>query len=74
MKERNDDFPGTGIVRISLKPGTSAIQLLAMAMEKSIRTGAGLISVKHFFWRDYLMLPALVHPSGKALAPARRRV
>ena len=73
MKERDDNAPQTGSFSISLKPGTSAIHLLAAAVEKRIRAGAGRISVKHFLWPDYRMLPALAHPAGKGFAGARRR-
>ena len=65
--------PGRPEVRLGLRPGVSAIQLLAAAMEKSVRAGAGLISSKHFLWPDFRMMPALVHPSGKALTPLQAR-
>ena len=73
MKDQNDKTPGAGKVHIALKPGTSSIQLLAAARERRVRAGGGLISVKHFLWPEYRMLPALVHPGGKSLAAARRR-
>ena len=73
MKDQNDKARGTGNLRLSVNPGTSSIQLLAAAGDKRIRAGGGLISVKHFLWPDYRMLPALAHPSGKSLAHARRR-
>jgi hypothetical protein len=73
MTDWNDKLPGTGNLRISLKPGTSAIQLLAASLDKRVRAGDGRISVKLFLWPDYRMMPALVHPGGKALPFARRR-
>jgi hypothetical protein len=87
MSEKNDRLPQVqaqagnanmspkpGAIRIALKPGTPAIVLLATAVEKRIRAGAGRISIKHFVWPDFRMLPALVHPSGKGVSAARRRI
>jgi hypothetical protein len=73
MKDQNDKTPGTGDLRVALNPGSSAVHLMAAAMEKRARAGGGRISLKHFLWPDYRMLPALAHPAGKALAAARRR-
>jgi len=73
MRNVNDKMPGAGHLRLALIPGDSAVQLVAAALEKRVRAGGGRISVKHFLWPDYRMLPALVHPSGKALPLARRR-
>ncbi|HVP91610.1 MAG TPA: hypothetical protein VMS75_10400 [Terriglobales bacterium] len=64
---------GPAAVRLGLRPGVPAIQLLAAAVEKSIRAGAGLISSRHFVWPDFRMMPALVHPSGKAVTPGPAR-
>jgi hypothetical protein len=73
MREQDKDIPQTVRVRIALSPGTSAILLLAAAVDRKIRAGAGRISVKHFLWpdlrTDLRTLPALVHPSGRAMAP-----
>jgi hypothetical protein len=73
MRERDKNIPQPGrvqpgTVRISLNPGTSAILLLAAAVERKIRAGAGRISMKHFLWPDLRTLPAQVHPSGRAMA------
>lgn len=67
--------PRLGTVPISVTPGTSSIKLLAAAVEKSVRAGAGLISSRDFLWPDYRLTPALVHPSGDGLAnvPGRGR-
>jgi len=75
VEEREKRAPKRGTVRISMTPGDSSIKLLAAAMEKSVRGGAGLISSRHFLWPDYRMMPALVHPSGKGMAcvPGRNR-
>jgi hypothetical protein len=75
MRERNKNIPQSEPVRISLKPGTSAIFLLAAAVERKIRAGAGRISMKHFLWPDFRTLPAQIHTGGQAMAPvfARRR-
>lgn len=74
-KERENRAPKPGTVRISVTPGASSIKLLAAAVEKSVRAGAGLISSRDFLWPDYWLMPALVHPSGKGLAtvPGRGR-
>lgn len=69
--EKKARKPGT--VRISVTPGASSIKLLAAAVEKSVRAGAGLISSRDFLWPDYRLTPALVHPSGKGLAPVPGR-
>jgi hypothetical protein len=68
-KVRENRAPRAGTVRISVTPGASSIKLLAAAVEKSVRAGAGLISSRDFLWPDYRLTPALVHPSGKGLAP-----
>ncbi len=77
-KETKTPRPGTAgrpsAVRLGLRPGLAVNQLLAAAVEKSVRAGAGLISSKHFLWPDFRMMPALVHPEGKALLPLPGRV
>ena len=73
MKDRYDTVPETGHLRLAVNPGLSSVQVLAAALEKRVRAGGGRISMKHFLWPDYRMLPALFHPSGKALASPRRR-
>ncbi len=77
VKENRTSKPGTAArpaaVRLGLRPGVPAFQLLAAAMEKSVRAGAGLISSRHFVWPDFRMMPALVHPAGKALTPLQAR-
>ncbi|MGA2531639.1 MAG: hypothetical protein ABSG19_01240 [Candidatus Aminicenantales bacterium] len=62
-------------VRVSLTPGTSVLGLMAAAVEKKVRAGAGLISSRDFLWPDYRLTPALVHPSGDGSAhvPGRGR-
>jgi hypothetical protein len=75
MREQDKNTPQPGPVRISLKPGTPAIFLLAAAVERKIRAGAGRVSVKYFLWPDFRTLPAHIHTGGRATAPdfARRR-
>jgi hypothetical protein len=58
---------------MALGPGVSAIQLLAAAVERRIRAGAGLISLEHFPRPDYRMMAALVHPGRLRQAPGPRR-
>lgn len=58
--------------------------LIAAAVQKKVRAGAGLISVKPFIWPDHRRLPAFVHLDGKrmtrmfvlghAIPPGRRRI
>lgn len=78
VKENRTSKQGTAArpaaVRLGLRPGVPAFQLLAAAMKKSVRAGAGLISSRHFIWPDFRMMPALVHPEGKALLPVPGRV
>jgi hypothetical protein len=71
-------------VLVSLTPGTSVLGLMAAAIEKKVRAGAGLISVSQFLWPDHQSLPAFVHPAGKQMTrmfvpghvipPVRRRI
>ncbi len=65
--------PRMGMLKISVKPGLPAIQLMAAAITKKIRAGAGLISLEHFPGADGRMAPALVHPAGRGMASAARR-
>jgi hypothetical protein len=52
-----------------MKPGRSAIQLVATAIENKVRSGASRVSMKYFVWPDYRVIPALVHPGGKGYGP-----
>ncbi len=71
MKENEigNKAPRREVVRISLAPGASWIKLLAAAVEKSIRSGAGLVSLEHFPRADYRLTPVLVQSSGKFFTP-----
>ena len=73
VEGREKKAPKQGTVRVSVTPGASSIKLLAAAVEKRVRAGAGLISSRHFLWPDYRLTPALAHPRGKSLAPALMR-
>jgi hypothetical protein len=52
-----------------LNPGASPILLLAAAVERKIRAGAGLISTKYFVWPEFGTLDAELHPGGRGVAP-----
>jgi hypothetical protein len=69
MRGQDENTPRTAAVRISLNPGTSPILLLAAAVERKIRAGAGLISMKHFLWPEFGTLPVELHPGGRPVAP-----
>jgi len=68
-KERAHKARRGGTRRIKVAPGASVIKLLAAAVEKNVRAGAGLISVNGFPRRDFRMMPVLVPPRGRGLAP-----
>ena len=68
MKRLENRIPRLGMLQISVKPGLPAIQLMAAAITKKIRAGAGLMSLEHFPGPDRRLEPAFVHPAGRGLA------
>ncbi len=73
MNSPKSRTPRMGMLKISVKPGLPAIQLMATAITKKIRAGAGRISLEHFPSADGRLAPALVHRAGRSQASAAKR-
>jgi len=69
MRDKKHDASTIKTLRLSVRPGASAITQLGAAMTRRSRIGAGSISVASFFFPYFPGFPVFAYPGRKPLAP-----
>lgn len=73
MSHKERDASPIKTLRLSVRPGASALTQLGAALTRRSRKGSGRISVSGFFFPYFPGFPVFAYPGRKPLAPVYAR-